>query len=92
MPSKREREETGGGTSHPTTPPRCKDLQDNATRGYAVAVLASASLLSLPPKRMKLQAGWERALTSNELDTEWKEVHKDLVFKLKTAGAAIHTL
>ena len=92
MPSKRGREETGGGTSHLTTPPRRQDLQDDATRGYAVAVLASAGLLSPPPKRTKLQAGRERALTSEELDTEWREVHRDLMFKLKTAGAAIEAL
>ena len=59
MPSKRGREERGGGTSHPTTLPCNKDLQDNATRGYAVAVLASDSLLSPPSKSTKLQAGQE---------------------------------
>ena len=92
MPSKRGREETGGGTSHPTTPPRRQALQDDATRGYAISVLASADMLSPPPKGTKLQAGRERALTSDELDTEWKGVYNDLVFKLKTAGAAIEAL
>ena len=92
MPSKRGREETGGGTSHITTPPRRKDLQNDATRGYAVAVLTSAGLLSPPPKRTKLQAGRERALTSDELDTEWREVHKDLMVKLKPAKAVIEAL
>ena len=76
MPNMRGREDRESGTSHPTTLPHCKALQDDATRGYAIAILASAHILSLPPKRTKLQAGRERALTSDELDTEWKEVWK----------------
>ena len=67
-------------------------MQHDAIRGYAIAILASADMLSLPPKRTKLQAGRKRALTSDKLDTERKEVREDLVSKLKTVGAAIEAL
>ena len=92
MPSKRGREEAGGGTSHPTTPPRLSELQVKAGMGKAMAILAAAGELSPPPKKTKLQHGRERPLFARELDTEWQKVYDDLMFKMKTAGAAIEAL
>ena len=70
MPSKRGREEAGGGTSHPTTLPPLSELQKDAIRGKAVAILAAAGELSPPPKKTKLQHGREWPLFAGELDTE----------------------
>ena len=90
-PSKRGRGGTGGGTSHPTTPP-CDPLWLRAHRGRQVAMLAEAGELSPPPKKTKLQHGRERPLFATELDTEWQKVYDNLVLKIKTAGAAIEAL
>ena len=92
MPRKREREETGGGTSHPTTPPSCEALQRDVSWGVAWTVLATDGSLSPPPKKTKLQAGRERALTAEELDVEWTAVRDDLLKKMTAAGAAIEAL
>ena len=91
MPSKRGREESGAGTSHPTIPPR-RELQTKATMGKAMAVLAVADELSPPLKKTKLQYRRKQALFATELDTEWQKVYDHLVFKLKTAGPAIEAL
>ena len=92
MPRNRGREETGGGTSHPTTPPSHEALQRDVSYGVAWTVLAADGSLSLPPKKTKLQAGRERALTADELDVEWKAVRDDLLKKMTAAGAAIEAL
>ena len=92
MPRKRGREETGRGTSHPTTPPSREALQRDIGWGVAWTVLAAGSSLSPPPKKTKLQAGRERALTADELDVEWTAVRDDLLQKMKAAGAAIEAL
>ena len=67
-------------------------MQKDAIRGKAVAILAAAGELSPPPKKTKLQHGRERPLFARELDTEWQKVYDDLMFKMKTAGAAIAAL
>ena len=91
MPSKRGREEAGGGTSHPTTPPH-RELEYRPTMGKAMAILAAAGELSPPLKKTKLQHGQERPLFAGELDSEWQKVYDNLVCKLKTAGAAVEAL
>ena len=58
----------------------------------ACTVLAADGSLSLPPKKTKLQAGLEQALTADELDMEWKAVRDDLLKKMRAAGAAIKAL
>ena len=92
MLRKRGREETGGGTSHPTTLPSCEALQSKVSWGMAWTVLAADGSLSPPPKKTKLQAGREHALTADELDVEWMAVRDDLLKKMSAAGAAITAL
>ena len=89
MPRKRGKEQTGGGTSHPTTLPSREALQREVSYGMAWTILAADGSLSPPPKRTKLQAGQERALTANELYVEWSAVRDDLLKKMRAAGAAI---
>ena len=60
--------------------------------GKAMAILAAASELSPPPKKTKLQHGRKQPLFAGELDSEWQKVYDDLVYKLKTAGAAVEAL
>ena len=88
MPSKRGREGTRGGTSHPTTLPSDL-LWLKAARGRQMAILAEGGELSLPLKKTKLQHGREWHLFTTELDTKWQKVYDDFVLKIKTAGAAI---
>ena len=90
--SKWGREGIEDGTSYPTTPPHCQELQFDTTRGKAVAIQAAADELSLPPKKTKLQHGREQPLFATELDAEWQRVYDDWMFKVKTAGAAIDAL
>ena len=92
MPRKRGREETGGGTSHPTTPPSREAFQRDVSWGVPWTILALDGSLSPPHKKTKLQAGWERALTADELDVEWKAVRGDLLTKMTVAEAAIKAL
>ena len=54
--------------------------------------MAADSSLSPPPKKTKLQAGREQALTTEELDVEWMAVRDDLLKKMRDAGAAIEAL
>ena len=92
MPRKRGREETGGGTSHPTTPPSREALQRDVSWGVAWTVLAADGSLSPPPKKTKLQAGREQALPADELDVEWTAVRDELLKRMRAAGATIKAL
>ena len=74
------------------TPPSREALQLDVSWGVAWTVLAADGSLSPPPKKTKLQAGRERALTADEMDVEWTAVRDELLKRMRAAGAAIKAL
>ena len=85
---KRGRGESGGGTSHPTTPPHppLDELRLAAGRGYAYAILAEDKP---PPKRTKLKGNYERALSAEEMCGVWHKAWEDLIREMKTCRVAM---
>ena len=87
-PRKRGRGDSGGGTSHPNTPPRppLDELRMAAGRGYAYAVLAEDRQ---PPKRTKVQGSYERALSAEEMCVAWQKAWEELLSQMNTCRVAM---